>query len=119
MVKILGLLRGGLLVAMLINAAGGILTSTHYALVFRISKVVAVIAMIVALAIVIGRAVIVRARPKGFGTVLWAGCAAGAVTTGALTRPAMTWLLVAIWAVFTVAVFIADRTSSAPAGSVH
>lgn len=117
--KIFGLLRGGLLVAMFINAAGGILTSTHYALVFRISTVVAVAAVIVALAIVVCRAVIVRARPKGFGTALWAGCAAGAVTTGALTRPAMTWLLVAFWAVATVAVFIAERSSAPTTGTAR
>lgn len=103
---------------MFINAAGGILTSTHYALVFRLCLLTAVITVVVASVIVVSRAAIARTRPTGFGTVVWAACAAGAVTMGVLTRPGITWTLAAVWAAATVGFFIAQRSSTRPVRSV-
>jgi hypothetical protein len=110
------MVRGWLLVPMFLIAAGGLLTSTQYALVFRVSVWAAVVVFVVALVCVLARAAVLRVRPRGFGTVIWSGFAGGLVTTGLLTLSGSARVLVLAWAVVAVITFLGER-SMHPAGN--
>jgi hypothetical protein len=113
------LLRGGMLAALAILAAGGILTSTHYAVVFRLSVGAAISVFVVALIGVLVRALVQRARPRGFATTFWAGFAGGLVTMGLLTLSGPARLFVVAWVVVAVVTFVGDWGSGRVNGATH
>jgi len=106
-------MRGGFLLAMGFVAFGGILTSTRYAAVFRLAVAAAAIVLAASVAGVLLRAAIVGRRPRGLGVAVWAGVAAGFVTTGLLTRPGLTLVVAGISLTVAVGTMIGRRRAPA------